>query len=57
MFEDMLRVNETLIDFEFGFNNFSLVDVSALSDEVRLWLTRFFYVDPEDLRPFAEKQS
>ena len=25
---DCLRVNETLIDFEFGFNNFRLEDVS-----------------------------
>ncbi len=32
MFVDMLRVNETLIDFEFGFNNFRLEDVSPISE-------------------------
>ena len=29
-FVDMLRINETLIDFEFGFNNFCVEDVSLL---------------------------
>ena len=27
LFEEATRINETLIDFEFGFNNFSLNDV------------------------------
>jgi len=30
MFVDMLRVNETLIDFEFGFNNFRLEDIQKI---------------------------
>ena len=30
LFEEATRVNETLIDFEFGFNNFRLEDVRKI---------------------------
>ena len=32
LFEEATRFNDTLIDFEFGFNNFALNDVSITID-------------------------
>ena len=34
-FEEATRFNDTLIDFEFGFNNFKLDDVRKIQDNLR----------------------
>lgn len=36
LFEDATRFNKTLIDFEFGFNNFRLEDVSYIASQIIL---------------------
>lgn len=33
-FEEATRFNETLIDFEFGFNNFKLDDVNIIKEYI-----------------------
>ena len=35
LFEEATRFNETLIDFEFGFNNFALKDVRKIQDNLK----------------------
>ena len=34
-FEEATRINTTLIDFEFGFNNFRLDDVRKIQDNLK----------------------
>ena len=55
MFVDCLKINETLIDFEFGGNNFRLEDVSTplffIADHF------FSYLDPQNSRLVEKKQG
>ena len=53
LFEEATRYNTTLIDFDFGFNNFSLEHIRKIQDN--LMRNKAFY-DSERLREWKERK-
>jgi hypothetical protein len=53
LFEEATRYNDTLIDFEFSFNNFKLDDVRKIQDNLKRNKSKF---DSERLREWRERK-
>lgn len=53
LFEEATRYNDTLIDFEFGFNNFRLDDVRKIQDNLRKNKAKY---DAERLQEWRERK-
>jgi len=53
LFEEATRFNDTLIDFEFGMNNFSLNDVRKIQDNLKRNKAKY---DAERLREWRERK-
>lgn len=53
LFEEATRFNDTLIDFEFGFNNFSLNDIRKIQDNLKRNKAKY---DAERLREWRERK-
>lgn len=53
LFEEATRKNDTLIDFEFGFNNFRLDDVRKIQDNLRKNKAKY---DAERLQEWKERK-